>query len=205
MANVKVEANMNLVEAKKLDKGGDMLVFVLGKRGEKPVWTTWTDEQVKGLSAQNRTRWQISKEVFDTQPEDDPMNVVAETVEPAEDIQLDMRAGTGTKRLEVRNKRKGTHYVWKRPENVDAYIERGYRVVNDPNVKTLRNRKGGIHKINRTDRDGDELVLMEVAESVSKARRAEKVREYNEEGERAKMAALRRMNSPTTPAIDFNP
>lgn len=99
------------------------------------------------------------------------------------DIQQNARA---TDRLLVRNKRPGTAYSWKRPDEYQRAVGyEGWKVSTDPKLETFRKPTGGAFTVGA--KGDDELILFERPQDLHDAH----LREATEKSERRRGTAQR--------------
>lgn len=144
-----------------LDSEGYLLSFESDPQRFKKL----PDEVVNELSRMNRDRYRTSFECYkgEVDQKDNPENFKT----PGLDITS--RYASATARLEVEGKRPGVRYCWASGDDVRKRSRMGYKVCNDPNIKTFHGDPDGVHRV--ADERGTELVLMEAPQSVWKEHR----------------------------------
>jgi hypothetical protein len=86
---------------------------------------------------------------------------------PPSGIEVIGRGASATQRLKVEDPRTGVHKAWIRPDQVDEFKAKGYKISNDPRVKTFGSNPGGSHQVSAYGTT--ELVLAEIPQSAHEA------------------------------------
>lgn len=113
----------------------------------------------KELSAQNRAAYSVSYTFYRKRLE--------ERENPPSGIEVIGPGASATQRLKVEDPRTGVHKAWIRPDQVDEFKARGYKVTNDPRVKSFGGKVGGSHQVSAYG--ATELILAEIPEDAHEA------------------------------------
>lgn len=108
----------------------------------------------KELSMRNRDSYSVSYTFY--------RKSLEERDNPPSGIRVEGRGASATQRLKVTDPREGVHKAWIRPDMVDEFQAKGYKVSNDPRVKTFGSDPGSTHTV--AAYGATELILAEIPE-----------------------------------------
>jgi len=144
-----------------LDSKGFELFFEhdVGRFKELP------EETVRELGYENRVSYGIARGVW--------LALKKEEVNgPTPGLQiLPPKAASAGRRLEIMGQKTGTHYCWKRPDELVQAGMNGYKIVQGDGVQTFAERGDGTHRVGAFGQD--ELVLMQIPQEKFEAIEAE--------------------------------
>ena len=119
-----------------------------------------------------------------------------ERLNPPSGIEVTPGYASARQQLKVEGGRKGIHRAWQRPDQVRKRLQQGYKVCNDPDVKTFNSMVGTTHTLGDMRGGDPEQILMEIPQETFDAeqqRLADKSVGKSRAIEEATQASLERM------------
>lgn len=130
-----------------LDSRGTTLLF---EQGEK--FLLLGEDTIRAMSAANKQRYAVTKQFQDTLRQEEDEDFVKSFVVDREFV------GSAGDKLDKLTLRDGIQQRWARPDRVNAYLEKGYKVLSKEDATSYLGAKGGHHEISKNGKT--ELVLM---------------------------------------------
>ena len=141
-----VQTGMSEEDVVRLDKAGNVLMFEV-----KEKFLPLSDAVVGLLSRENKTRYTIAKEFHDAWRGDEHAELV-------EKFQVDRSmSGSAGDKLTANVSRDLKEY-WARPEKIETYRAKGWKIASADEAKSFLGPKGGHHEVGKLGQT--ELVLM---------------------------------------------
>lgn len=164
---VLVDSSFSGAGVVQLDAEGAELLFE-----QKEAFLPLDEEVIRKLSRGNRMRYSSAKQFHDSWRG-------KEDAEFAQSFSVDREAvGSASDKLNDLDVRPTIHERWARPDRVNAYLAKGYKVLSPDEARTFLGSKGGHHEISRNGKT--ELVLMGIPKELFKKTESEKTRKNNE-------------------------
>lgn len=175
---MEIPLDMEVSDIVHYDEEGYELYFdgEVGKFRELP------EEAVRSLSKENRDRYLLAYGEWKYSQEH------ASDPRPLPGVNVSPQYASATARLEVRNKKPGTHLCWKRSDALQQALRDGYEFADDPDLETFGNPVGGSRRISALGED--ELILMKIPQDVFEARQRADAERSRRRAERAEDQAM---------------
>lgn len=165
--SVVIGSTFDVARMVQLDSEGSELLFE-----QTEDFLVLSEEIVRQLSRENRQRYSLARQFHDTWRGQKDSDF-------AESFAVDKEfVGSASDKLNELTVRKGIHTRWARPDRVNRYLERGYKVLSPDDAQTFLGAKGSRHEISRNGKT--ELVLMGIPETMFEAEQKKKVKKNNE-------------------------
>lgn len=140
----------------RLDQEGRILVFEM-----KEAFLPLEDSVLGQLSRENRLRYSMAKEFHDAWRGDENAKLV-------EQFQVDRNlVGSATDKLTVKGT-PGMHVRWARPDKIEEYRAKGYKILGADEAQSFLGPKGGHHEVGKLGQT--ELVAMGIPEELFEKR-----------------------------------
>lgn len=169
---VLVDSSFSGAGVVQLDAEGAELLFE-----QKEAFLPLEEEVIRNLSRGNRMRYSAAKQFHDSwRGEEDAAF--------AQSFSVDREAvGSASDKLNDLSVRSTIQERWARPDRVNAYLAKGYKVLSADEARSFLGAKGGHHEISRNGKT--ELVLMGIPKDLYKKGEIDKTRKNNELAARA--------------------
>lgn len=162
----RVGTGMTVEDIVRLDKAGNVLLFE-----QKDDFLPLADDVVAGFTRENRLRYTMAKEYHDAWRGDEHADLV-------EKFQVDpSMMGSATDKLTASIDGDMVTY-WARPDKIEDYRAKGWKVASADEAKSFLGPKGGHHEVGRLGQT--ELVLMIKPKALWEKDQQKKIRKSKE-------------------------
>lgn len=170
----------NVENVVRFDKEGAVLVFEYTDR-----FLQLDQSVVDGLSRENKLRYSMAKELHDAWRGDEHAKLV-------EQFQVDRNlVGSARDKLKIKGA-EGMHVRWARPDMIETYRARGYKILGADEAKSFLGPKAGHHEVGKLGQT--ELVAMGIPQEIYDKRMQEAARKNVEKAGAWKSAGVGDIN-----------